>query len=236
MTEEQSRDFKGVWISKTVWLDERLSALDKIIFAEIDSLDGEHGCFANNSYLAKFCQCSETKVSTTISKLISLGYLEVVSFNGRNRTLKSRLSKIERQTLNNCEADTQILNTENTNIDYNNKVREKRRSKREVVSEQGGSSDEQQSVSRKRTPLKPPTIEEVTAYAQELDRVELAQEFFDFYELSEWKTRDGKKVKDWQLSFRRWIFNHDKWNNENEGRKRTYRGKNKPSCGMPIIL
>ena len=105
-----------------------------------------------------------------------------------------------------------------------------------VSEEQAVTSDEQQSVSRKRTPMKPPTIEEVTAYAQGLDRVELAQEFFDFYELSEWKTRDGKKVKDWQLSFRRWIFNHDKWNNENEGRKRTYRCKKKPSCGMPIIL
>ena len=33
------RDFKGVWIPKEVWLDERLSMLDKGIFAEIDSLD-----------------------------------------------------------------------------------------------------------------------------------------------------------------------------------------------------
>ena len=69
---EQERDFKGVWIPKEVWLDTRLSALDKIIFVEIDSLDSEEkGCFASNKYIAEFCQCSETKVSKSISLLIT---------------------------------------------------------------------------------------------------------------------------------------------------------------------
>ena len=52
------RDFKGIWIPKEIWLDERLNALDKIILAEINSLDGEDGCYASNQYLAEFCQCS----------------------------------------------------------------------------------------------------------------------------------------------------------------------------------
>jgi hypothetical protein len=39
------RDFKGVWIPKEIWLDERLNALEKIILTEIDSLDAtERGC------------------------------------------------------------------------------------------------------------------------------------------------------------------------------------------------
>ena len=71
--EEQERDFKGVWIPKEIWLDKRLTPLDKMILVEIDSLDiTNKGCFASNKYLAEFCQCTETKISTTISKLKKL--------------------------------------------------------------------------------------------------------------------------------------------------------------------
>lgn len=112
------RDFKGVWIPKEVWLDDRLNALDKVILTEIDSLDmSERGCYASNRHIAEFCQCSETKVSTAISKLIKLGYLYVKSFDGRQRELKSRLSKFERQTFKTCGADLQNLKESNT---YNN--------------------------------------------------------------------------------------------------------------------
>lgn len=99
------RDFKGVWIPKEIWLDARLNMLEKGILAEIDSLDNDDGCSAGNEYLANFCQCSETKVSTAIKKLIELGYIYQQSFNGRVRILKSRLSNFERQTLKNLKAD-----------------------------------------------------------------------------------------------------------------------------------
>ena len=116
--EENKRDFKGVWIPKEIWLDARLNALDKVILTEIDSLDSsERGCFASNKYIADFCQCSETKVSTSISKLIGYGYLYVQKFDGRQRELKSRLSKFERQDFKNCEADSQ--NLKESNIDNN---------------------------------------------------------------------------------------------------------------------
>ena len=99
---DNERDFKGVWIPKEVWLDTRLNALEKIILTEIDSLDSsERGCWASNKHLAEFCQCSESKVSTAISKLIKLGYLYVQSFDGRLRELKSRLSNFERLTFRN---------------------------------------------------------------------------------------------------------------------------------------
>ena len=111
---EQQRDFKGVWIAREIWLDERLNALDKVILAEINSLDGPSGCFASNQYIADFCQCSATKVSTAISKLIELGYISVASFDGRTRILKTCLSKFERQTFKKSEADLQNLKENNT--------------------------------------------------------------------------------------------------------------------------
>ena len=87
---ESQRQFKGIWIPKEIWLDRNLNALDKIILMEINSLDdGENGCYASNKYLAEFCQCTETKVSTTISKLKELGYIKLENFNGRVRVLKS---------------------------------------------------------------------------------------------------------------------------------------------------
>lgn len=101
-----NRDFKGVWIPKEVYLDTRLTALEKIILVEIDSLDnGEDGCFASNDYLAEFCQCTNVKVSTSISKLVELGYLEKVGFDGRRRILKSRLKFSLRQTNTNFKAE-----------------------------------------------------------------------------------------------------------------------------------
>ena len=130
-----NRDFKGVWITKEVWLDTRLNALDKVILIEIDSLDqGEKGCYASNEHLAEFCQCSKTKVSTAIKKLIDCGYIYVQNFDGRKRELKSRLSNSERQDFKKCKADIQNLKESNiySNTDNNtvsNKKERKSKSK-----------------------------------------------------------------------------------------------------------
>ncbi len=115
----QERDFKGVWIPKEVWLDDRLNALDKIILVEINSLDGEKGCWASNDYIAEFCQCSTSKVSRSIKKLCDLQYLFVESFNGRLRVLRSCIGKNPRQIKQ--IADSDEANLPSNNI-YNNTV------------------------------------------------------------------------------------------------------------------
>lgn len=128
---DNERDFKGVWIPKAIWLDERLNALDKIILTEIDSLDnGEKGCYASNKHIAEFCQCSETKVSTAISKLINIGYLYVQKFDGRQRELKSRLSNFERQNLKNCKSDFKNLKESNTNNNTLNNTEKKKKERK----------------------------------------------------------------------------------------------------------
>lgn len=122
----ENRDFKGVWIPREVWLDTRLNALDKVILMEIDSLDqGEKGCYASNEHLAEFCQCSKTKVSTAISKLIEYGYLYIQNFDGRKRELKSRVSNFERQNIKNCKAEYQNLKESNTYSNTNNNTNSK---------------------------------------------------------------------------------------------------------------
>lgn len=128
---ESNRDFKGIWIPRDVWLDNRLNMIEKSILMEIDSLDCEDsGCFASNEYLADFCQCSQTKVSNTISKLTKLGYVYTQSFNGKTRVLKSCLTKNARQTYKKCEADLQNLKA--INIKENNNIDIKKERKSEI--------------------------------------------------------------------------------------------------------
>lgn len=85
---ETVRQFKGVWIPKEVWLDEKLTYFEKAVYAEIDSLDGDEGCFASNKYLAGFFGCTERTISRAISHLQQLGYIEVATCNGRKRVIK----------------------------------------------------------------------------------------------------------------------------------------------------
>ena len=140
----EKRDFKGVWIPKEVWLDTRLNALEKVILIEIDSLDqGEKGCYASNEHLAEFCQCSKTKVSTAIKKLIDCGYIYVQNFDGRKRELKSRLSNFERQDFKKCKADYQNLKESNTYSNTFNNTDIKESKKERKPKKQTKSYDEQ---------------------------------------------------------------------------------------------
>ena len=71
------RDFKGVWIPKELYLDKNLNWTEKILLIEIDSLDGEEGCFATNEHFANHLMVSKDRVSKIISKLNSKGYVTV---------------------------------------------------------------------------------------------------------------------------------------------------------------
>lgn len=178
-----NRDFKGVWIPREVWLDTRLNALEKIILTEVDSLDcGDEGCFAGNKYIADFCQCSERKVTEAISKLISLGYISVGSFDGRQRILRSCLAKTARQASKNCEADSQKVRgcTIENNISNNTSI--KKAAMPHFV---------------------PPTVEEVAEYCRERNNGIDAEAFVAFYGAKGWMI--GKnKMKDWKKAIITW--------------------------------
>lgn len=181
------RDFKGIWIPKEIWLDERLSALEKVIFCEIDSLSSEdRGCFASNKHIADFCQCSETKVSNAISKLVEIGYVVIESFDGRNRICKSALQKVQvcltenaRQPYKKCKADLQKVQDSNT--DSNTENNTGRNTKRFIK----------------------PTIQEVKAYCLERNNGVDAERWYNYYSANGWKV--GKNpMKDWKATVRYW--------------------------------
>ncbi len=195
----ESRDFKGVWIPKEVWLDTRLNALDKVILMEIDSLDqGEKGCYASNEHLATFCQCSKTKVSTAISKLIECGYVYIQNFDGRKRELKSRLSNFERQNIKNCNADIQNLKESNTYRNTNNNTNSKLK--------ESNKENNNTPKTEKKERFKAPSVEDVQAYCDERGNNIDAQHFIDYYSARGWML--GKNhIKDWKACIRTWERN-----------------------------
>jgi len=127
----ENRDFKGVWIPKEVWLNDKLSLVEKCLLVEIDSLDkGEKGCFASNEYLANFFNLSESRMANIISALKKRGYLRQIYFDGRQRGLrivksevwftendKADLPKKVKQTTRKREHTNTMNNTLN-NTDY----------------------------------------------------------------------------------------------------------------------
>lgn len=114
------RRFQGIFIPAEVWTDKRLNAIEKMVLMEIYSLDIEDGCFASNQYLADFCQCSERKISDSITKLKDLGYVYLKSFDGRVRKLGVRLAKFAFLPSKICEA-------ENRNIKETKKENQKKK-------------------------------------------------------------------------------------------------------------
>ena len=120
----ETRDFKGVWIPKEIWLSKELTMLEKAIFVEIDSLDNENHCIASNEYFAEFCDCSVSKVSKAISKLKELGMIEEIEFDGRHRKIKVICR--DRQGSKKCYADYHFLQANNIDSNIvNNKTNSK---------------------------------------------------------------------------------------------------------------
>ena len=91
------RDFKGVWIPKEIWLDSNLTWMEKLFIVEINSLDNEDSCYASNSYLGKFFNLSNGRVSQIIKSLIEKQYVSA-EYEMEGKEVKKRYLTI----LNTC--------------------------------------------------------------------------------------------------------------------------------------
>lgn len=187
------RDFKGIWIPREIWLEERLSVLEKVILLEVDSLDNGEGCWAGNDYLAEFCQCSERKVSEAVTKLIKLGYLKAKSFDGRRRFLGSCVAEKVRQHSRNCEAQSQKVRAININNNINNNS---------ITLTSNTYRGKPRSVEANETFTKP-TLEELQSVIRDKGYKVDAEEFMAFYDSNGWKV--GKNpMKSWKSALVTW--------------------------------
>lgn len=84
-----NNQFSGVFIPREVLLDEDISASGKIIFAIIQSLDNDKGCFASNDYIGKSLNLSESAVRHSIADLERKKYLIRSVDDSGNRTIRT---------------------------------------------------------------------------------------------------------------------------------------------------
>ena len=128
-----NRDFKGVWIPKEVWLDEKLSWMEKLFLVEVDSLNAEKGCFASNAYFGEFFQLSNSRVSEIIKSLVSKGYITTfLIYEGKQvkqriltptvpiRKLEGGIRKTEEGYSEKAKGNNTLIN--NTSINSTNKL------------------------------------------------------------------------------------------------------------------
>ena len=88
MSENHAR-FSGVFIPREVLLDQELPANAKIIFAIIQSLDNDKGCFASNEYIGSMLGLSESSVRASISELERKNYVHRVLGPDNFRTIRT---------------------------------------------------------------------------------------------------------------------------------------------------
>lgn len=133
-TSENNRKFEGVWIPADYWLDENLSIMEVVILTEIDSLDGENGCFASNKHFADFLGVTSGRASQLITDLKEKGYIQVTYTTNNNVTqriirvvnkLNTPVKKLNRGIKNTkgvfkkCVTSNTSSNTSNSNTDSN---------------------------------------------------------------------------------------------------------------------
>jgi hypothetical protein len=82
--EANTRGFKGVWICAAIFESPTLSAVEKLLLAEVDSLTTKYeACHASNAHFAGHLGISEGRVDHLLGKLTRLGYIIKISSDGR---------------------------------------------------------------------------------------------------------------------------------------------------------
>jgi len=81
---EPKRQFTGVWLPRELLLDERLTAVDKILYAEIASF-GEKGCWKRSEELMELCRVKRDAFGASCKRLVKFGYITQSREYGRMR-------------------------------------------------------------------------------------------------------------------------------------------------------
>lgn len=89
-----SRDFKGIWVSKEIWLNKSMTILEKMFYVEISSLDNSDGCFASNAHFAEHFGKSKNRC-TEIIKSLEKKNLISIEYQKKNNRIVKRILRIK---------------------------------------------------------------------------------------------------------------------------------------------
>ena len=184
------RNFKGVWIPAEIWLDSRLTLVEKALYAEIDSFSGNDKTFhKTNDTIQLEYGVSRPTISKAIKKLESLGFIST-SFDGRVRHLT-------------VQADRKI---------FTGRGKDSFGQQEKNLRAAGKNSTSTNTVERtskntsKEIGARPKDLDEVLESFKEVGAEESeALAFFDYYEANGWTQGRNKPIKDWKAAARGWI-------------------------------
>jgi len=91
------RNFKGIWMPKEIYLCKDLSWLERILLAEVNSLDDGTGCYAGNKYFAEFLGCGIKNIERMKTRLRGLGFIIDRGFNGRRNLISTIFTPLQKK-------------------------------------------------------------------------------------------------------------------------------------------
>ena len=124
---DEKREFTGVWIPKHIIEDKSLKPAARLIYAEIACFKV---CTMSNKTLGERAGCSESTAQRYVQELKNKKYIQVFSFDGRIRKMRSLYDKYDEspqndeadsakyagQTPQNDDKDNNIENIQSTSI------------------------------------------------------------------------------------------------------------------------
>ena len=183
--------------------DDRLSAREKLLYAEITALSNKEGyCWAGNTYFANLYNSTNRTIITAINNLENFGYLRrEMIYKKNSKEVQKRLlypmtkfslpseenfttPREENFTDNNTSINkTSINNTHDISFTY---------------------IEEENPTIKKTKKFIPPTLEEVEQYCKERNNSVNPKMFFDYYSVNDWCDGKGNKVKNWKQKLITW--------------------------------
>ena len=175
----KTRDFKGIWIPKEIWLNNNLKLIEKIFLVEIDSLDNEDGCYASNKYFAEFFGITKGRCSQVISALQEKKLINI-HFERDGKVITHRIIKVFNKL----------------NRVYNREQKGSKNSKGGYLeNDKDNNTILNNTVNNNR--FKKPNIDDIKDYCLERKNNINAERFYDYYESKGWMI--GKnKMKNWK--------------------------------------
>jgi hypothetical protein len=185
------RKFTGVWIPREIWEHQALCPLEKFLWAEIHSLDGEDGCFASNDYLANMVGCSTRRVQQMISNLKNMYLIKVQLTNNSERVIRMAISFVGVDTPTKYISPHHEINfvppTKDISSIDNNKDNNKRKNKGKQVP--------------------PPSENDCIQFFQEkkFESIE-GSKFFHYWESMDWVRPGGGQIQKWKSAANQWML------------------------------
>jgi hypothetical protein len=124
--------FKGVWVSKEIWINEKLTWMEKLFITEINALDNDDGCFASNDFFSKFFQITKQRCSQIIKSIESKGFISI-EYDRNGKEIKKRVLRIIDRGIKNSFQGYQE-NAKDNNIKDNNINRRSNKIKKDTNS------------------------------------------------------------------------------------------------------